>query len=100
MSAAACSAPARDDGPAGSRGAAPALADHDELERIVAVAVHPSVAIARVGNSADSFFFGPELPGALPVAPDGFKDGSGAIARQAARFRVYGYDEAGRWSAS
>ena len=31
--------------------------------RIVRVAVHPSVGIARVGNSADSFFFGPELPG-------------------------------------
>jgi hypothetical protein len=66
-----------------------------DLERIVRVAVHPSVGIARVGNSADSFFFGPEVPGTLPVAPDGFKDGSGAIARQAARFRLYGYDAEG-----
>ncbi len=82
-----------DDGPP-APGAAPAEAD-PELARIVRVAVHPSVGIARVGNSPDSFFFGPELPGALPVAPDGFKDGNGAIARQAARFRVYGYDEAG-----
>ena len=57
--------------------------------------MHPSVGIARVGNSPDSFFFGPELPGTLPVAPDGFKDANGAIARQAARFRIYGYDEAG-----
>lgn len=65
------------------------------LERIVRVAVHPAVGIARVGNSADSFFFGPEVPGALPVAPDGFKDASGAIARQAARFRLYGYDAEG-----
>ena len=75
-------------------GAAPAEGD-PELARIVRVAVHPSVAIARVGNSPDSFFFGPELPGTLPVAPDGFKDANGAIARQAARFRVYGYDAAG-----
>jgi hypothetical protein len=67
----------------------------DRLARVVAVAVHPAIGIARVGNSVDSFFFGPELPGTLPVAPDGFKDASGAIARQAARFRIYGYDVAG-----
>ena len=67
----------------------------DPLTRVASVAVHPAIGIARVGNSADSFFFGPELPGRLPVAPDGFKDASGAIARQAARFRIYGYDAAG-----
>ncbi len=81
-----------DDGPASPSALAP---PPDDLGRIVRVAVHPSVGIARVGNSEDSFFFGPDLPGALPVAPDGFKDASGAIARQAARFRVYGYDEQG-----
>ncbi|MET0460829.1 MAG: LodA/GoxA family CTQ-dependent oxidase [Ilumatobacteraceae bacterium] len=67
----------------------------DPLARVVSVAVHPGVGIARVGNSVDSFYVGPELPGALPHAPSGFKDASGAIARQAARFRIYGYDAAG-----
>ena len=67
----------------------------DPLAGVMSVAVHPAIGIARVGNSADSFFFGPELPGAIPVAPDGFKDATGAIARQAARFRIYGYDAAG-----
>jgi hypothetical protein len=67
----------------------------DPLADVVSVAVHPAVGVARVGNSADSFFFGPELPGSLPVAPGGFKDATGAIARQAARFRVFGYDAAG-----
>ena len=62
---------------------------------MASVAVHPAIGIARVGNSADSFFFGPELPGSLPVAPGGFKDAAGAIARQAARFRIFGYDAAG-----
>lgn len=66
-----------------------------ELDRVVRVAVHPSIGIARVGNSPDSMFFGPELPGTLPVAPDGFKDAAGAMARQAARFRIYGYDDRG-----
>jgi hypothetical protein len=63
--------------------------------RITRVAVHPAVGIARVGNSAESFYFGPEMPLTLPRAPNGFKDASGAIARQAARFRVYGYDAQG-----
>jgi hypothetical protein len=67
----------------------------DPLAGVASVAVHPAVGIARVGNSLDSFFFGPELPGSLPVAPGGFKDATGAIARQAARFRIFGYDAAG-----
>ena len=67
----------------------------DPLAGVASIAVHPAVGIARVGNSADSFFFGPELPGSLPVAPGGFKDATGAIARQAARFRIFGYDAAG-----
>lgn len=54
-------------------------------------AIHPALGIARVGNSADSFYFGPEVPGTLPSAPGGFKDPSGALAKQAARFRVYAY---------
>jgi hypothetical protein len=61
------------------------------VERATRFEIHPTIGIARVGNSADSFYFGPELPGALPKAPDGFKDPSGAMARQAARFRVYAY---------
>ena len=62
----------------------------DDERRIVRAAIHPAVGIARVGNSESSFFFGPEVPGALPDGPDGVKDAAGAVARQAARFRVYG----------
>ena len=62
---------------------------------IVSVAVHPAIGVARVGNSEDSFFFAPEVAGALPSAPQGFKDSQGAIARQAVRFRIYGYDASG-----
>jgi L-lysine epsilon oxidase-like protein len=64
--------------------------------RIVRAAIHPALGIARVGNSPDAFFFGPEAPGALPRARGGFKDGNGAVAKQAARFRVYGLDAEGR----
>jgi flavin-dependent dehydrogenase len=64
--------------------------------RIVHVAIHRAIGVGRVGNSAEAIDFGPETPGALPRAPHGFKDGDGAVARQAARFRVYGLDAAGR----
>ncbi len=65
-------------------------------DRIVRAAIHPAVGIGRVGNSQETFFFGPEVPGALPRASGGFKDAHGAVARQAARFRVYGLDRNGR----
>ncbi len=63
------------------------------LARTARVAVHPAVGVARVGNSRDNFFFGPEVPGAVPRGP--FKDDEGAIVRQAARFRIFAYDENG-----
>lgn len=57
-------------------------------------AVFPKIGIARVGDSKD-YFVGPEAPG-VPAAPEGgFKDGSGRVKRQAARFRVYGFDADG-----
>jgi hypothetical protein len=55
-------------------------------DRIARVAIHPALGIGRVGNSPDGMYFGPEVPGALPRAPHGFKDANGAMARQAARF--------------
>ena len=66
------------------------------IDRAARFEVHPSVGIARVGNSTDSFFFGPEVPGAVPTAAKGFKDATGAMAKQAARFRVYAFDAGGK----
>jgi L-Lysine epsilon oxidase N-terminal/L-lysine epsilon oxidase C-terminal domain len=65
----------------------------DEIE---SVAIYPSIGVARVGNSPDEFFFGPEVPGAEPIDPDHFRDRKGRIKRQAARFRLYGLDADGR----
>lgn len=58
--------------------------------------IHPGLGIARLGNSPDEFFVGPESPGAVPAPHGGFKDREGRIKRQAARFRVYAYDAGGR----
>lgn len=62
--------------------------------------IHPAIGVARIGNS-DSFFIGPEEPG-IPGNWDPsnakfkpFRDGQGRILRQAARFRVFQFDDAG-----
>ncbi|HEY2094014.1 MAG TPA: LodA/GoxA family CTQ-dependent oxidase [Thermoanaerobaculia bacterium] len=73
--------------------------------------IHPGIGIARLGNSPDSFYIGPQQRAGLPTecdamgnpiySPDGmtaqrvtsFKDAEGRIRRQAARFEVWVYDE-------
>ncbi|QDQ26578.1 hypothetical protein FNU76_09445 [Chitinimonas arctica] len=67
--------------------------------------IHPKIGIARVGNSPQGFYIGPETTGGLPIEcdkhgnailcdgkpvhTDRFKDAAGAIKRQAARFKVF-----------
>src|ERR687883_626890 len=65
------------------------------MSEIVRCVIHPGVGIARLGNSPSGFYVGPEAPGQLPAPEGGFKDSAGRIKRQAARFRVYGLDQAG-----
>lgn len=60
---------------------------------IIRAAIHPGIGIARVGNSNSEYFIGPEVPYPTADPPEGYKDSSGAIKRQAARFRVYGYNK-------
>ncbi len=72
--------------------------------------IHPSIGVARVGDSPDEFYIAPEKPAALPSECDSegnplqstqggeipvksFKDAEGRIKRQAARFQVYVYDD-------
>jgi hypothetical protein len=62
--------------------------------------IHPGIGVARVGDSPQAFFVGPEAPGvppslAAPNDPAGHngthKDGEQRIKRQAARFRIFEY---------
>jgi len=62
--------------------------------------IHPAIGVARVGNS-EEFFVGPENPG-VPANWDSgtrkfkaFKDAQGRILRQAARFRIFQFDDGG-----
>jgi hypothetical protein len=71
--------------------------------------IHPAIGIARLGNSPTDFYLAPETCGALPIEVDSsgriplvdgaeqpitnFRDADGLVKRQAARFRVYVYDD-------
>ena len=62
---------------------------------IVRAVIYPGIGIARVGNSANDFYIGPEVTDP-PAAPLGFyRDATGALKREAARFRIYGYNAQG-----
>jgi hypothetical protein len=63
---------------------------------IRAVKIHPAIGIARVGNSPTGFFIGPEWPGQCDPPPGGYRDPQSLVKRQAARFRLFGYDAKGR----
>ena len=56
--------------------------------KIVRAAIHPGIGLARVGNSEQEFFVGPEVPRATPKPTGFYKDATGALKRQAAKFRV------------
>lgn len=60
--------------------------------------IHPSVGIARVGNSKkdDGYYIGPQVVEPEPQPPGYYRDRSGALKREVAQFRVYGYDANGR----
>jgi hypothetical protein len=71
-------------------GAYPAVEDE-----IVRAAIHPAIGVARVGNSGQEYFIGPEVVAVPPAQPDERRDKRGALKRQAARFRIYGYNAKG-----
>lgn len=62
------------------------------LDAIVKARIHPGIGIARIGNS-DEYFIGPEIPYPVDPPSGGYKDAQGRLKRQAARFRIYGYDK-------
>ena len=64
------------------------------LDAIVEARIHPAIGIARIGNS-DEFFIGPEVPHPIPPPEGGYRDSAGKLKRQAALFRIYGYDASG-----
>ena len=68
---------------------------HNLNREIVECRIHPAIGVARLGNSPTDSFIGPETPGRYDTPPGGYHDQAGRIARQAARFRIYGINAAG-----
>lgn len=64
---------------------------------IVRAVIHPGIGVARVGNSRqpEGYFVGPEVVASAAAAAEPRRDAEGALLRQAARFRIYGYNAAG-----
>jgi hypothetical protein len=53
--------------------------------------IHPAIGIARMGNSDQGYFVGPEAPRLASFEPPGgsHRDNTNGILRQGARFRIY-----------
>lgn len=70
-----------------------------KLSHSVAYAkIHPSIGISRIGNSRkkDGYYIGPQVVDPLPKPPGFYRDATGALKREVAEFRIYGYDAFGR----
>src|SRR5947208_3549525 len=56
------------------------------------IRIHPAIGIARLGNSPEEYFIGPEIPGVFPDVSV-YRDSQQFLKRQATRFRLFAYDE-------
>jgi len=65
------------------------------VDDIVYAKIHPAIGIGRVGNSEDEYYIGPEYTHEPPPPFGSTRDDTGAIKRQAAKFRIYGYNKHG-----
>ncbi len=72
----------------------------NDIIKIATLRIHPGIGIARVGNSPEEYFIGPEIPGKRQVPIGGYKDAGDQenhieprIKRQAAYFRIFAYDQ-------
>jgi hypothetical protein len=63
--------------------------------KILRAAIHPAIGVARIGDSRDEYFIGPEVTDPPLEKPEYYRDAEGALKRQAARFRIYGFNAQG-----
>ncbi len=69
----------------------------EDSDCIVRAGIYPPIGVMRVGNSEHEYFIGP-LVDEPEVKADiyAYRDKTGAIKRQAAQFRIYGFNAAGK----
>src|SRR6202035_2710645 len=63
---------------------------------VVKAVIYPSIGVARVGNSEAEYFIGPETLEPRPLPLGSYRDATGALKRQDARFRIYGVNAKGQ----
>ncbi|WP_181389867.1 LodA/GoxA family CTQ-dependent oxidase [Leucothrix pacifica] len=68
----------------------------EQIDCITHVRIHPGIGVSRIGNSQSEYTIGPEVMNPKAVEFGETRDKTGAIKRQAARFRLYGYDKHGQ----
>ena len=73
----------------------PVALSQEQIERITEVRIHPGIGVARVGDSSTDHYIGPEVMHPPPTPFGETRDAGGSLKRQAARFRIYGYDQYG-----
>jgi len=71
------------------------MTDRAAADQIARAVIYPAIGVARVGNSASEYVIGPEVPDPPPLPAGSYRDKTGALKRQAARFRIYGVNAAG-----
>ncbi len=65
------------------------------MNRIAQIKIHPSIGIARLGDHPTATFDGPQKPFDTTPPSGGYKK-NGQVKRQAAVFRLFGYDSQGK----
>ncbi len=64
---------------------------------IVKAGIYPPIGVMRVGNSDDEYFIGPLVSDPESKTDEyAYRDKAGALKRQAAQFRIYGFNAAGK----
>jgi hypothetical protein len=76
--------------PSASTGAT--AASEKRSNSIVRAAIHPSIGVARIGNSLEEYFLAPEVVHPPPQPPGFDRDVSGALKRQACGFAFMASD--------
>lgn len=69
----------------------------EDSQCIVKAAIYPPIGVMRVGNSEKEYFIGPLTDNPEPQSDVyAYRDKTGALKRQAAQFRIYGLNAAGK----
>lgn len=68
----------------------------EDSDCIVTAGIYPPIGVMRVGNSDNEYFIGPLVSEPVALTDDyAYRDKTGALKRQAAQFRIYGFNAAG-----